>query len=79
MTARKKLTIQTIGVWVGTLVPVGAIMAASFGFTLKQIDRRIDERIEYKTAYIQILLRSMASDEEKQRADAEYKRWIGDK
>jgi hypothetical protein len=61
---------------VGIITGLFAILSFA---TARMIDPYIENKIECKTKYQEILLRTMASEGQKEEADKEYRRWVSNK
>lgn len=79
MTAKKRTTLLTVGDYAVALIACLTLVGMVYASIGKKLDEKIDIRIEHKTKYMEILLKQMATDEQKQRADKEYNRWENNK
>ena len=71
MATPKKNPLITIATIAGSVLTIGA--AITYGITI--LDKKIDERVECKLRYLVILVKEIATDEQKQKADKEFARW----
>jgi hypothetical protein len=73
---RQEDTLAFWGKIIGIITGLFVIMSVA---TAKMIDPYIDAKIECKTKYMELLLRTMATDEQKIMTDREYERWVRNK
>jgi TRAP-type uncharacterized transport system fused permease subunit len=64
----------SIGIFMGFITVSGLV----YSFTSNTLDKKIDDRIDNKLKYIILLLQEIATPEQKDKADQEYKRWNTD-
>ncbi len=70
-TQQKKISATMIGAWTGAVLGILALSAYATGM----LDKKIDERCQYNNRYITILLKEIATPDQKKRADEEFARW----
>lgn len=71
MQQSKKITVTTISAVTGAILGILAVAAYASGM----LDKKIDERCQYNNRYITILLKEIATPDQKKRADEEFARW----
>lgn len=69
--AAPKMSGTTISLWLGILLGSITVTVYARGY----LDKKIDERCQYNNRYITILLKEIATPEQKERADKEFQRW----
>lgn len=68
---QKKITVTSVSAIIGLILGVFAVAAYATGM----LNKKIDERCQYNNRYITILLKEIATPEQKDRADKEFARW----
>lgn len=69
----KKITVTTISAVTGAVLGVLAVAAYASGM----LDKKIDERLSCNAGlkYLTILVKEIATQEQKEKADKEFQRW----
>lgn len=73
--AKKKTNLLTIGAYAGACISCLLLVGMVYASLEKRLDDRIDTRIECRIKYMEVLIKELATPEQKERADKEYKRW----
>lgn len=70
---QKKITVTTISAVTGMVLGILAVVAYASGI----LDKKIDSRVEINPSikYLTILVKEIATQEQKDRADKEFQRW----
>lgn len=75
MTPRKKTSLLSIGAYAGAAISCLLLVGMVYASLEKRLNDRIDIRIECRTKYMETLMKEMATPEQKERADKEFRRW----
>lgn len=79
MTPRKKNTLLTLGAYAGAAISCLILAGMVYASLEKRLNERIDMRIECRIKYMEVLMQTMATPEQKEIADKEFKRWENNK
>lgn len=79
MTVKKGISFLSIGAYAGALISCLTVLGMGYVAISDKMDRHIDNRIENKTKYIVILLKQIATEDQKRKADEEFTRWENSK
>lgn len=75
MAVQKSTNLIQLGATAGAIIALVTVGSYALGLLEKKIDDRVNSQLDCKLRYITILVKEMATEEQKKRADVECRRW----